>query len=154
MHPPGPIGPAQIGPVPAGPAHAVALATIHASAFPPDDSWSDTAIASLLATPGVQAWIDPRGGMILTRLAADEAEILTLAVTHAARRQGIARALLRAATTTLAGQGAQALFLEVSDSNDAARALYLATGFQPAGIRPRYYKNGSNALLLKLTLSR
>jgi ribosomal-protein-alanine N-acetyltransferase len=73
------------------------MAAIHAEAFPPGEAWSAEIFAAQLGLPGVFGLIDERGGMILLRVAVDEAEILTLAVAPAARRQGMGRARRRAA---------------------------------------------------------
>ena len=138
---------------PAGPLHAAALAQIHAAAFPPGERWGPDAMALQLALPGVFVLFDPRGGMIMARIAADEAEILTLAVHPDARRQGLARALLAAAARHAAAHGATELFLEVALRNTAARALYSGAGFAEVGRRRRYYADGDDALVMRLTLS-
>jgi len=69
-------------------AHATALAAIHAVGFPPREAWGEDAIGLQLALPGAFGLIDDRGGMLLGRVAADEAEVLTLAVAPAVRRNG------------------------------------------------------------------
>jgi ribosomal-protein-alanine N-acetyltransferase len=51
-----------------------------------------------------------------------------------------------------AARGAAAMFLEVSDRNAAARALYAASGFAEVGRRRRYYADGANALVLSRAL--
>jgi ribosomal-protein-alanine N-acetyltransferase len=137
----------------ATPAHAAVLASIHAGTFPPGQNWDETAFARLLSLPGVRGIVDHRGGIVLVRLAADEAEVLTLAVIPAMQRQGIARRLLHAAIRDLRAMGARVLFLEVSSSNTAARALYTAAGFHQVGRRKRYYADGTDALVLELVLS-
>ncbi|MFN6953353.1 MAG: ribosomal-protein-alanine acetyltransferase, partial [Acetobacteraceae bacterium] len=71
---------------PAGPEQAALLADIHAAAFPPAEAWDAAAIAALLAAPGTAALRLGRDGMAMLRVAADEAEILTLAVRPGARR--------------------------------------------------------------------
>ena len=86
--------------------------------------------------------------MILCRVAADEAEILTLAVTPGARRHGIGRALVDTAVSHAHAQGASRFFLEVSTSNQPAQALYRSAGFVQVGIRRRYYPDGADALVL------
>jgi ribosomal-protein-alanine N-acetyltransferase len=141
----------------AGPAHAVACAAIHEAAFPAGEAWSPAAFADLLASPGVHGLIDPGacdggGGLILVRRAADEAEILTLATMPEARRQGIGRRMLAAALTWAKEAGARRVFLEVSDANAPARALYAAAGFTACGRRRRYYADGSDALVLQISL--
>ncbi|MCW3474635.1 GNAT family N-acetyltransferase [Limobrevibacterium gyesilva] len=133
----------------ATPAHAEAMAEIHAASFPPGERWGIDAMALHLSLPGTFGMIDPQGGLVLARIAADEAEILTLAVAPPARRQGRARALLDAAAGRAAAAGARALYLEVSTANAPALALYAAAGFVEVGRRPRYYADGSDALVLR-----
>jgi len=137
----------------AGVPHAAAMAAIHRLAFPPAEAWGTDAIALQLALPGVIGWIDWRGGMILARVVADEAEVLTLAVAPAARRGGLGTRLLDAAMTLATSRGARTAFLEVSTANAAARALYARAGFTPTGRRPRYYADGTDALILRRTLT-
>jgi len=137
----------------AGVAHAAAMAAVHSAAFPPNEAWGADAFALQLALPGVFAWLDRRGGLILARVAADEAEVLTLAVAPEARRQGIGTRLLDAALSLAASRGAHTAYLEVSDANGAARALYRRAGFTPTGRRPRYYADGTDALVLRHALA-
>ncbi len=106
-----------------------------------------------LGLPGSFGLLDGRGGMILARVAGDEAEILTLAVMPDSRRQGLGAALLMAAINQAAGCGAGALFLEVAEHNEAARGLYEAAGFHPVGRRRGYYPDGTDALVLRAELS-
>jgi ribosomal-protein-alanine N-acetyltransferase len=136
----------------AGPLHAATLAAIHAASFPPAEQWTEDALAALLALPGSFGLIDPEGGFILARVAADEAEILTLAVSPLLRRQGRARILLTYAVRLAEAAGATALFLEVSDANLAARALYADAGFRTVGRRRAYYASGETALVLRLDI--
>ncbi|HEY0182732.1 MAG TPA: GNAT family N-acetyltransferase [Rhodopila sp.] len=88
-----------------------AMAAIHASAFAAQDTWSRDVFSLQLALPNVFGLLCPSGGMILSRVAADEAEILTLAVAPGARRGGLGTALLRAASAEAAAMGATAMFL-------------------------------------------
>ncbi len=133
----------------AGPEHAAAMAAIHAAAFP-DDPWSAAAFQSLLQQPGVTGFIDARGGMILFRSVADEAEILILGA--AVQRQGVGMALMRAAITYLKTRNVTTLHLEVAASNAAARGLYAELGFKQTGKRAKYYPDGADALILTLGL--
>jgi ribosomal-protein-alanine N-acetyltransferase len=137
----------------AGPAHAAALAAIHCAAFPSKEAWSADVIALQLGLPGAFGLIDPEGGMVLARVVADEAEILTIAVLPAARRHGLGRALLRTAMDRAAERGAREMFLEVAIANGAARALYAALGFTQVGRRRGYYPGGGDALILRADLS-
>ena len=61
-------------------AHAAALAAIHAAAFPAGEAWGADAIALQVALPGAFGLIDERGGMLLARVAADEADARAAAV--------------------------------------------------------------------------
>ena len=136
----------------ATPAHAPAMALLHAAAFAPRQRWGVDAIGLQLGLPGAFGWIATAGGMILARTVADEAEVLTLAVAPAAQRQGIGRALLQQALATARERGAAAIFLEVAASNMPARALYAAAGLDVVGQRPRYYPDGGDALVLRRAL--
>jgi ribosomal-protein-alanine N-acetyltransferase len=140
-----------------GTAHAAALAAIHAAAFPAGEAWDAAAFRGQLQLAGVFGAIDPAGGMVLARIAADTAEILTLAVVPEARRRGLGASLLHAALAEAAARGARAMFLEVSEANIAARALYAGVEqagerFASVGRRRRYYRDGSDALLLRCAL--
>ncbi len=137
----------------AHPAHASTLAAIHASAFAAEEMWAESAFSRQLELPGVFGFIHPDAGLVLARVAANEAEILTLAVAPSARRRGVGKALLRAATLEAAARGAETMFLEVSAANTAARALYATAGFQPIGRRRFYYADDSDALVMALPLS-
>ena len=93
----------------------------------------------LLFVPGP----DPSGPPV-------EAHVMNIAVAPARRRAGIARRLLTEALRLAAGRGADTVTLEVRASNDAARALYEATGFRDVGARPGYYPDGEDARILWL----
>lgn len=140
--------------VAASPAHAAAMALLHACAFAKPAAWGADAIALQLGLPGAFGWISEAGGMILARTAADEAEVLTLAVEPGARRQGIGRALVQQALVTARQRGAGMMFLEVAADNNAARALYGSLQFTEVGRRPGYYSGGTDALVLRCLLSK
>jgi ribosomal-protein-alanine N-acetyltransferase len=124
------------------------LAAIHATAFPPAEHWNEAAIAAQLVLPGGFGFLDPAGAMVLGRMAADEAEILALAVMPALRRTGRGRALLAAAESHAVAAGGRVVYLEVSQANAPARALYASAGYREVGRRSRYYPDGSDALVL------
>lgn len=133
---------------------APALAALHALAFPPGQAWGADAIALMLDMPGVFGLWRPAEGFVLARVAADEAEILTLGVVPAARRRGLGAALLRGAMAEARARGAGALYLEVAAGNLAALALYAGLGCVEAGRRPRYYEDGQDALVLRCALAK
>lgn len=126
------------------------LAEIHAASF--SQAWDAAAFASLLSGQGVAALIES-DGFVLIRTVADEAEVLSIAVLPAARRRGVAKALLSAATAAAREAGAQRLFLEVSAHNTAALALYRRAGFAEIGRRRAYYADGADAHAMALALS-
>jgi|SRR5579859_1366222 len=121
------------------------------------DPWSPRDFADALGAhvPFLVAVDDGRvAGYVLARQAADEAEILNLGVAPAARRRGIGRALVRAGLAALAARGAVQVFLEVRESNAAARALYAEFGFAEAGRRRGYYRRPiEDAIVLRAAIS-
>ena len=103
-------------------------------------------LLGLLASPTTlaSAALDPATGRLrgfaLSRLAADEAEILTVAVDPALRGHGVGRDLMREHLARATLSGARAIFLEVDPDNDAAVALYRRFGFRDVGRREGYYR--------------
>lgn len=85
-------------------------------------------------------------GFIILSLAADQAEILTLAVARECRRKGLAQKLVSAACQAAVQRGAAVLFLEVAEDNRAAIALYKSCGFIPIGRRPAYYRRADGRI--------
>ena len=147
--------------VDARPADAASFAVLHAAAF--HRGWSETEFERLLADRAVIAQLaraeGGRGrvqGFILSRVAADEAEILTLGVRKDRQRHGIARRLVEAMARAAKKAEARRLFLDVGQSNTAALALYKGLGFQEIGRRKGYYEHAGapaeDALVLALAL--
>lgn len=124
------------------------LAALHAACFA--DRWTARAIADLLAAPNCFAFSN-EDGFVMARIAAGEAEILTLAVNPPARRQGLGRVLVASAAAHAHALGASEMFLEVGKDNAAARALYDRLGFRAVATRKGYYQ-GHDALVLKAAL--
>ncbi|HWQ08634.1 MAG TPA: GNAT family N-acetyltransferase [Holophaga sp.] len=93
---------------------------------------------------GLQPYAFARWGVIP---AAQEAELLRLAVAPEARRQGLARTLLEASERFLAQEGITTLHLEVRVGNEPARALYEAMGWRPQHKRKAYYADGEDAMV-------
>ena len=121
------------------------------------DPWSHAVIAAALSAPqnaAIGAYRD--GGLcgfLFVSAGADEGEISDLAVLPEARRGGVGSALLREGLRILRERGCDSVFLEVRESNTAARELYTAFGFLPCGVRRHYYRNPpENACLYKLSL--
>ena len=126
------------------PDRAQACARLHAEGFA--HPWSPEEIAALIASSSTvgAAALDPVNGrlrgFILSRLAADEAEILTVVVEPASQGSGVGRALLSENLRQAANAGAKAMFLEVATDNAAALALYERFGFVKVGERAGYYR--------------
>ncbi|PHS79277.1 MAG: ribosomal-protein-alanine N-acetyltransferase [Rhodospirillaceae bacterium] len=129
--------------VEAGLSYANVLAELHKEGF--DTPWSAAAFESSLASPGIFALIaqdkkDQPSGFVLIRAVGDEAEILTILTRPAARRSGIARALMSKACAEAIERHAQKMFLEVAIDNPNACGLYLSLGFKEVGHRKGYYE--------------
>ncbi len=125
----------------AAPEHAEVLAALHGLSFP--RPWQASEFEVLLRQPGVTGILAMENaaptGFILLRAAADEAEILTLAVAPEHCRRGTASRLLQEAGARLHQAHVARWFLEVAADNVAARALYTRRGFTDCGQRPNYY---------------
>jgi ribosomal-protein-alanine N-acetyltransferase len=109
----------------------------------------------IMENPASRCWIaDMNGkvvGMIVVWLIVDEAHVATLATHPDFRRQGIAKRLLSHALLQLIEEGARSSFLEVRESNFAAREMYRKFGYEETGRRRRYYSdNDEDAILMNL----
>ena len=134
---------------------AEALAFLERRCF--GDPWSAVAFREVLELSGGFGLVADRAatvvGYLLGREIFGEGEILNLAVDVHRRRNGIGGSLLRAGLAHLTTRGIEQVFLEVRESNAAARGLYLAHGFRPVGHRPDYYRNpAEDAVVLRLGL--
>ncbi|MGJ3231755.1 MAG: ribosomal protein S18-alanine N-acetyltransferase [Oceanicaulis sp.] len=133
-----------------GPEGAELLARLHAGGF--ERSWETAQMMRFLTSTGVQGLVLMEGetplAMALIRAIAGEAELLTIAVPQERRGQGLGRRLVEAGMEAARRAGAEQMFLEVSDRNAPAEALYRKCGFADAGRRKAYYKDGSDALVL------
>ncbi len=85
-------------------------------------------------------------GYVLGWVAADEAQLMSIAVEPTARSRGIGKALLTRFLDELAREGVRSVVLEVRKSNDAARALYESLEFETLGERRKYYADGEDAV--------
>lgn len=140
-----------------------AAADLHAAAF--REGWTGDDFAALLSQDGVFGFLVRRPGasraaplgIVLARLAADEAEILTIVVDRAQRGRGVGRMLMDQVLQRLHRERATSLFLEVEEENRPALALYKRLRFEEVGRRPAYYagENGQRtaALILKRSLA-
>jgi ribosomal-protein-alanine N-acetyltransferase len=135
---------------------AAAMAKLHAASF--RRGWNDGELEHLLGDSAIVAHRAMRGrsltGFIISRRAAGEAEILSVAVAAATRGRGLARALLHLHLRRLAGLGVQSVFLEVGEDNAPACRLYRKAGFREVGRRESYYRDGAGTATAALVLRR
>jgi [ribosomal protein S18]-alanine N-acetyltransferase len=96
---------------------------------------------------------EPAAGFVLSRGAADEEELLLIAVDPGQRGRGIGSALLKRFISDACARGMTRLFLEMRDGNKA-EALYRRHGFESVGRRRHYYRRGSTGPLDAITFAR
>ncbi len=130
-----------------------ALARRHAAGFETPPPWSAASFAQLLADKTVFALGDEIG-FAFGRMAADEAELLTLLIAPEVRRTGRARELMTQFDDTARAKGATRAYLEVAETNAPALALYTSCGWSHAARRPRYYKTPDGLFLDALILTK
>jgi len=138
---------------------APALAQIHGASF--HRGWGEAEFESMLTERNTLVHRLRMGrktiGFSVSRMAADEAEILSIAVAESHRGRGLSHNLLLTHLGHLAGRGIRTVFLEVEENNLPARRLYERAGFTVVGRRERYYRQSGgdplNALLMRRDLS-
>src|SRR5215471_9288395 len=134
------------------------LAQLHGASF--HRGWGETEFESMLSERNTLVHRLRLGrttiGFAVSRIGADEAEILSIAVDAGHRGKGFSRNLLLTHLGHLAGRGVRTIFLEVEENNRPALRLYERAGFAVVGRRERYYRQGGeqlNALLMRRDLS-
>jgi [ribosomal protein S18]-alanine N-acetyltransferase len=138
-------------------ADAAPLAALHAEGF--ERGWGAQEFEALLADRSVLGhvacplWGRP-SAFILSRKAADEAEILSIVVARKARGQGFARRLLAHHISALAQARARRLFLEVEAGNEPALRLYRGFLFAEIGRRRAYYRKPDGSAADALMMAR
>jgi [ribosomal protein S18]-alanine N-acetyltransferase len=144
---------------PAGLRDAPRLAQLHGASF--HRGWGEGEFETMLSERNTLVHRLRLGrrivGFAVSRMAADEAEILSIAIDDGYRGRGLSRELLLTHLGHLAGHGVRTIFLEVEENNQPARKLYERAGFAIAGRRERYYRQSDgeqlNALLMRRDLS-
>ena len=133
------------------------VAALDALLFGPD-AWNDEQVREEITGEGRRAWVagNPVTGYVVTWQAGDVVDLQRIGVHPGRRRQGLAHALLAeavsAAKTDRAAR-ADRMLLEVSAANSGALAFYAAEGFVEIDRRRRYYRDGSDAVVMRLPLS-
>jgi [ribosomal protein S18]-alanine N-acetyltransferase len=108
------------------------------------DAWSAASVRDEVLAGRVVVAADPQlAGYVVIRPAGDAVDLMRIAVAPAARRRGLARALLGAVRSDVR------LLLEVSADNTGALAFYAAEGFVEIARRRRYYRDGSDAVVME-----
>jgi ribosomal-protein-alanine N-acetyltransferase len=138
---------------------APALSRIHGASF--HRGWGESEFESMLAERNTLVHRLRMGrktvGFSVSRMGADEAEILSIAVAESHRGRGLSNSLLLTHLGHLAGRGIRTVFLEVEENNQPARRLYERAGFSVVGRRERYYRQTGgealDALLMRRDLS-
>ncbi|WP_107771970.1 GNAT family N-acetyltransferase [Nocardioides sediminis] len=116
------------------------------------DAWDERAVVAELDGPGRRFVVaEDLSGYAVSMTLGDIVDLQRIAVLPGRRRTGLATALLE---DLLAHTGAaDRMLLEVSERNEAAVAFYTAHGFTRIDVRPRYYRDGSDALVLHRPLT-
>ena len=116
------------------------------------EPWSEKSLEMLLADSGfgIAAVIDGKVvGYCGVMIALDEGQITDVAVSGEYRRRGIGMEIVKAMIKEAAQRGLSVIYLEVRESNLAARELYRACGFEECGVRKNFYRRPTeNAVLM------
>ena len=128
-----------------------AVLDVELESFP--DPWSPGMFTSELARPDRiwRAAVDSDGRLVGyggVMIVGDEVHLMNLAVRRDARRRGIARTLYDDLAARAARAGARRMTLEVREGNEEALAFYRQMGLKVEGMRPRYYPEGEDALIM------
>jgi ribosomal-protein-alanine acetyltransferase len=139
------------------PAHAgdlPALVQLEAACFA--DAWSEASLRAEIEAPYGRCYVALAGGMVVGAFlgwnVGQEWSVVRVAVPPELRRNGIGRLLMRHALDRARGEACTRALLEVRTDNEPAIALYEAQGFRRAGVRPDYYPDGADALVMELAL--
>jgi len=87
-------------------------------------------------------------GFLSARGVGPEWELENIAIADPARRRGLGTRLLGEFLNTARSRGATAVFLEVRESNSAARCLYEKLAFLESGRRSNYYRDPQEAAII------
>ena len=137
--------------------HVEAVASLEKACF--SLPWDENSVRSELSND-LSLWLvaEEDGevlGYVGSQTVLGESDMLNLAVREDRRREGIGNALVAALCDALCAENSSCLTLEVRASNEAAKALYAAMGFETVGKRPRYYSRPvEDALILRKELNR
>lgn len=140
---------------PAGPGDVAAVTALEATIFA-GDAWSEPLVREELTGAGRRVVVADDGGVVgyaVTLRAGDVVDLQRIAVVPALRRGGLARRMLEHLLATAVEDGGRRMLLEVAEGNEAARAFYAAEGFEEIARRRRYYRDGSDAVVMQRSLA-
>lgn len=127
-------------PIPRTAPGAKAIFSIMQDALP--GNWDLPSVERQLQLPHCFGFFDRDAGpngFILMQSAADQAELLSIAIRRKYQRAGLGRALLHQAISACQEKGARSIFLEVAEDNQTAWQFYKKYGFIDYDRRPGYY---------------
>lgn len=148
--------------------HLYEVSKIHKASFP--KYWDEGEISQMLKSKGMDGLVvsikEKIVGFILYRIAAGEAEVITIATDKKLRRYGVGRKLMNGFIRLCLTERLESIFLEVDEKNIAAIKLYQSLMFKKVGERKGYYSYtdkkddnkvedenlASNALIMRLDL--
>lgn len=128
------------------------VVSIEEASFP--IPWSERAFRAVMGRADAVLLVAEEDGWIVGHAAAwfagDEGELADVAVRPSRRGHGLGRRLVEAIREASVERGVRDLYLQVRESNDAARHLYATAGFEPVGRRRSYYRSPKeDALVLR-----
>ena len=141
----------------AAPADTESVAALEVACQGPD-AWSAALVRDGIAgtLPTVRYLVAVRDGVVVgyavASYAGDIAELQRIGVAGPERRSGVATELLDEVVAEAPGTGANRLLLEVREDNTGALSFYAARGFVEIDRRPRYYRDGTTAVVMRLPL--
>lgn len=153
---------------PPAPALVAPIMEVMEAAFDPAyrEAWNRRQVSDALSLPHTHALvIDEAGGIIgegdtrrpagfvMTRSAADEEELLLIAIAPTFRRRGLGKILIERLIEQADARGVRRIFLEMRRGNPAIH-LYRKTGFEPIGHRPNYYRLSNGDQVDAITFGR
>ncbi|MFB4288617.1 ribosomal protein S18-alanine N-acetyltransferase [Nonomuraea sp. ATR24] len=134
-----------------------AVMAIERATFP-RDAWSEGMMRGELADqPRTRHYVvalveEQIVGYAGLAVAADQADVQTIAVLDTHRGTGVGGAMLSALLQEAGRRGAREIFLEVREDNPVARGVYTHFGFEEIGTRRRYYEDGTDAIMMRRKL--
>ena len=135
--------------------HIPRIAAIEAEAM--DSPWSESMLRAELFNDAARFFVGTDGDELVCyggyHIVLDEADVATLAVRADMRGKGYGRAMFENMLARAKSEGAKSVTLDVRDTNFAAIKLYESFGFKVVGVRKRYYSNGADAYVMRLSLA-